>query len=143
MHTQTAATPMRQPAGALSYSPSAAAWLKLAVVYLIVGVSVGFAMGASGNFSLRSVHSHLILLGWVTLALAGLIYKVYPDAGASRLARIHFWLHNLALPPMMAALAALTLGHPNAVPFLAVSQTLVVAGLLAFCWNVFANVKGS
>ena len=36
------------------------------------------------------------------MALAGLIYTVYPKAASSRLARIHFWLHSTALPAMMA-----------------------------------------
>lgn len=126
---------------ALSFSPSAAAWLRLSAAYLLVGAGLGVAMGASGDFTLRSVHSHISLLGWMTLALAGLIYRVFPESGASRLARVHFWLYNLALPPMMGALAALLLGHPGAVPLLVGAQFVVAAGLVAFVVNVFLNVK--
>ena len=78
---------------------------ELSVLYLIFGVSMGIAMGASQNFTLRPVHAHINLLGWTTMALAGLIYSVFPKAGESRLARLHFWLMNLALPVMMVALA--------------------------------------
>lgn len=143
MRSPLAATSRQPPAGAWVVSASAAVWIKLAVAYLIVATAVGIAMGASGNFVLRSVHSHLALLGWVTIALAGLIYTVYPEAGATRLARAHFWLHNLALPPMLVALAALLFGNPAAEPVLAITQILLAAGALAFCWNVFANVKAS
>ncbi len=71
---------------ALSFAPSATTWIKLAVVYLIAGVGLGIAMGASQNFLLRPVHAHLNLLGWATLALAGLVYSVYPlpKAGSRR-----------------------------------------------------------
>ncbi len=129
------------PPVAISFSPSATTWLKLAVVYLIVGVSLGIAMGATENFTLRPVHAHLNLLGWTTLALAGLIYSVYPDAGVSRLARIHFWLHNIALPTMMGSLSAFLLGHPQAVPILVASEFIAAAGVVVFACNVFLNVK--
>ena len=98
-------------------------------------------MGATENFTLRPVHAHLNLLGWTTLALAGLIYTVYPKAAASRLARIHFWLHNIALPSMMGSLAAFLLGHPGAVPVLVASGVLAAAGVLVFACNIFLNVK--
>lgn len=124
-----------------SFAPSTAAWCKLAVVYLLASVTLGVAMGASEDFALRSLHSHLGLLGWTTLALAGLIYHQFPDAGRSRFAVVHFWLYNLALPPMMASLGALLLGQSGAVPILAASQTLASLGLAAFVLNVFLHVR--
>ncbi len=125
----------------LSFAPAATTWLKLAVLYLIVGVGIGIAMGATSNFTLRPVHAHINLLGWTTLALAGLIYTVYPKAAASRLARIHFWLHNIALPAMMGSLGAFLLGHPDAVPILVASELVAAAGVIAFACNVFLNVR--
>ncbi len=129
------------PPEALSFAPSATVWLKLAILYLIVGVGLGIAMGASENFALRPVHAHLNLLGWTTLALAGLIYSVFPQAGESRLAKIHFWLHNLALPVMMGSLTLLLLGNSKALPFLAGSEIAAAAGVLVFAFNIFLNVK--
>ena len=90
----------RLNANARPFAQSSAAWFRLAVVYLLVGAVLGVAIGASENFELRSVHSHVSLLGWTTVALAELIYRAFPEAGASRLARVHFWLYNLAVPPM-------------------------------------------
>ena len=120
---------------AISFSPSAALWLRLAVLYLIVGIGLGIAMGASENFTLRPVHAHLNLLGWTTLALAGLIYSVYPDAGRSRLAAIHFWLHNISLPVMMGSLTLFLLGNPKVVPVLVASE--IIAAL--YCILGFAS----
>jgi hypothetical protein len=134
------ATTTRPPL-ATTLAPGATTWLKLAVVYLIVGISLGIAMGASQNFTLRPVHAHLNLLGWTTMALAGLIYAVFPAAAASRLARIHFWLHNTSVPVMMAALSALLLGHTGAVPFLATAEIVAAVGVLVFAANLFINVR--
>ncbi len=131
--TVSGASPLRR-------SIAATAWLKLAVIYLLVGISIGIAMGATGNFVLRPVHVHIGLLGWVTMALAGLIYSLHPAAAQSRLATVHFWLHNLALPVMMVALGALLTGYPQAVPALVASEFVLAAGLLAFAVNLFRNL---
>jgi hypothetical protein len=124
-----------------TFAPTAATWLKLSVIYLIVGVVLGIAMGATQNFALRPVHAHVNLLGFATVALAGLIYSVYPAAGRSRLATIHFWLHNTGVPVMMAALAAYLLGNAGAVPFLVTGEFVAAAGVLVFAGNLFVNVK--
>jgi len=133
-------TSITQPV-AVSFAPSATTWLKLAIAYLIVGVGFGIAMGATENFTLHPVHAHINLLGWTTMALAGLIYSVYPKAAASRLATIHFWLHNSALPVMMASLTVLLLGDARAVPFLIAGEMVAAAGVIVFACNIFFNVE--
>lgn len=123
------------------FSRAGIIWLKLAVLYLIFGISLGIAMGASQNFTLRPVHAHVNLLGWTTLALAGLIYSVFPKAGESRLARLHFWLLNLALPVMMVALSMLLLGHMAFAPALVIAEIIAALAILAFAANLFVNLK--
>ena len=117
-------------------------FVKIAVVYLVLGGILGLAMGISGKFQLASVHSHLLLLGWASLALAGLVYHWYPQAAATRLARFHFWLHNLGLPAFMIGLALLLTGSEWALPLVAGSSTVVMAGLALFAVNVLFNAKG-
>ena len=129
------------PASAPAFSRAGVVWLKLSVVYLIIGISMGIAMGASQNFTLRPVHAHVNLLGWTTMALAGLIYSVFPKAGESRLARIHFWLLNLALPVMMLTLSLLLFGQMAFVPVLGAAEIVAALGILAFAANLFINLK--
>ncbi|BBL70600.1 cbb3-type cytochrome c oxidase subunit I [Methylogaea oryzae] len=127
---------------AFTVSPSAVGpnCLKAAVIYLLLGLALGMYMGASESFVLRPVHTHLNLLGWATLALAGLVYSVFPQTARSRLAAIHFWLHNVSMPVMMAALAAMLLGRNEAAPVLVAAQFPLVAGIVAFAANVFLHV---
>lgn len=127
MHTMTPTT-------------AAAPWLKLAVLYLLGAIVLGIIMGTSRDFTLRPVHAHLALLGWASLALAGLVYGQHPRAAASRLARIHFWLHNLALPSMMLSLAFMLRGLTSAGPVLIASEFVLFAGCLAFALNIFRNL---
>ena len=116
-------------------------WLKLAVVYLIVGVSMGIAMGVSHDFSLRPVHAHINLLGFTTMALSGLIYSVFPEAGESRLAKVQFWLMNVSFPIMMVALALLILGNGAVLPVLAIAEIAAAVAVLVFAANIFTNLK--
>jgi hypothetical protein len=123
------------------FSAAGVIWLKLAVLYLVAGVALGIAMGASQNFTLRPVHAHINLLGWTTLGMAGLIYSMFPQAGESRLARAHFWLMNLSMPVMMVALSMLLLGHAAIGPVLAFSEIVGALGIAAFALNLFVNLR--
>jgi cbb3-type cytochrome oxidase subunit 1 len=73
-------------------------FFKIAVVYLVIVVSIGYIMGITHNFSYTFVHAHINLLGWASMALFGLIYHFYPKAGETKLAKTHFWLHNIGTP---------------------------------------------
>jgi len=127
--------------GTNSQSQAGIIWLKIALIYLLVGIGIGIGMGAKQNFALAPVHAHVNLLGWATMALAGLIYSVYPHAAQTTLAKLHFWLINLALPVMLIALSCVMLGMLQAAPVLAIAEIFVAAGVLAFAANVFLNLK--
>jgi hypothetical protein len=113
--------------------------LQIAVVYMVVGLGLGLAMGISGDLSLYSVHSHILLLGWATMAIAGLVYLVMPGCARSRLATVHFWGHNLGLPLMTAGLVWEKTGHTNAASTIAAGSILVLISLVLFAVNVFRN----
>jgi cbb3-type cytochrome oxidase subunit 1 len=116
-------------------------FLKIAVIYLFVGALLGLFMGITQQFALAPVHAHLLLLGWASLALAAVIYHLYPAAATTLLARIHFWLHNLGLPAFMIALGMLLTGHESAGPVVAISASVVLIALAVFTANVWVNVK--
>jgi nitric oxide reductase large subunit len=116
--------------------------VRIASVYLVGVLLLGFVMATSKDYSLTPVHSHLGLLGWATMAVTGLAYVALPRLAASKLAAVHFWLHNIGLPVMMGALALAVLrADPGVEPAIGLGSVLVIAGLLAFTINVFANGK--
>jgi hypothetical protein len=106
---------------------------------MLIGLVTGMVVGITGRYAFISVHSHVTLVGWVTMALAGLVYLAYPACETSRLAPVHFWLHNVGLPIMGCGLAVKAAGNDRAEPFVALGSTLVVVAVLAFTINVFAN----
>jgi cbb3-type cytochrome oxidase subunit 1 len=54
-------------------------------------------MGVKEDFQFVAIHTHVNLVGWASLALFGVIYRLYPELAASRLARAQFWLSRRAL----------------------------------------------
>lgn len=116
-------------------------FIRIAVIYLVIGTSLGIVMGISQRFTLVPVHAHVLLLGWATLAIAGVVYQLYPMAANTRLARIHFWLHNLGLPVFMVALALLLSGHESMMPLVGIAALVVLLGLVLFAANFLLTTK--
>lgn len=111
-------------------------WLRLAVVYFVIAVGMGIVMGISGDHALFPVHAHLNLLGWVSMALIGLIYERMPQIGRNPLAVIQFWLYNLGLPVQMIALGCKLRGMEHADPALGGGAVMVAVSVLLFACNL-------
>jgi hypothetical protein len=118
-------------------------WIVIALVYFVAAVALGVAMGASHDFRLKTVHVHANLLGWVSMALMGMVYRLYPSAAASRLARWHFALYQLALPAMLGGLAAMMLGNRGAEPVVGIASLAMGAAVVCFALAVGLAGRGS
>lgn len=116
-------------------------FLKISVVYLVIGAALGFTMGITQKFVLVPVHAHILLLGWASLALAGLVYHFYPAAASTRLARFHFWLHNLGLPLFMVGLGVMLTGNESLFLLVVAGASAVIIGLVLFAANVLFNIR--
>ena len=116
---------------------SADRWIAVALGYFLLAVGLGVAMAASHDFRLKGLHVHLNMLGWVSMALMGVIYRLFPQAAASRLARWHFVLYQAMLPLMMVGLAGILLGHMAMEPLVAAGSTGVLAAVLLFALAVW------
>jgi hypothetical protein len=116
-------------------------WFRISVVYFSIAVTLGVIMGASGDHSLFPLHAHINLLGWVSMALMGLIYRHFLEAGQNRLAKAHFWLYNLGLPVMLVSLAAKLKGYAQIEPILGISSIVVASGVVLFTVNLLLNAR--
>jgi len=119
-----------------------ARFIKIAGVYFFLAVILGLVMGIIQNFAFTSVHAHLNLLGWVSMALFGLIYSVYKKAGETSLAKAHFWLHNIGLPIMQGTLfLELLTGNTSLTIGIIIGSLIVILGVILFVLNLFLNLR--
>ncbi len=114
-------------------------FLRIAVLYFIAGVSLGIGMAMSGDISLRPVHVHLNLLGWVSMTLFGLFYRALPAAAETRLAKAHFWIYVPAHFVQMVTLAMYYSGNKTVDPILGLSSMAVGAAVLCFAVVVWKH----
>jgi len=118
------------------FNSAGVVWLKVAVVYFVIGVGLGIVMGVSGDHTQLPSHADINLLGWVSLALIGLIYRQFPDVANNKLAKVQFWLHNLALPVTMLALVGVLRGNAALDPVAGIGSSVIGVSVLLFAVNV-------
>jgi len=115
------------------------AFLCFAVLFAMVGMSLGLWMGAHEDFTLAPVHAHINLLGWVTMFLAGLFYNAFPER-AGILARIHLALAVIGLSIMAPGLAGKMLGYVSwGGPMTGIGSIIVFAAMILFAFIVFTT----
>ncbi|NUU38079.1 hypothetical protein [Pseudomonas sp. C2B4] len=124
----------------MNHNPLSRTWFRLAALYFATGVLLGVAMGASGDHSLFAVHAHINLLGWVSMALFGLVGTVHPSITEGRAAAAQFWMYNLGVPVMLGALTLRLKGFPAVEPLIAGASILVGCSVLLFVWLVFSRL---
>ncbi len=120
-----------------------ALWIRIAVIYFAAAVALGVFMGASGNHSLFPLHAHLNLLGWVSMALFGLLGKVFPGIADNLLAKLHFWIYNASLPILAFALFCVLKGNAAMEPLLGIMSAITALAIALFVGNVLFNLQRS
>lgn len=116
-------------------------FLKIAAIYFLVGVGMGLTMEIIQDHRLAGAHAHINLVGWASMALFGLLYVLFPRAGDSLLAKLHFWLYNISLPLFMLGLCFVLLGNTSLMILLQIFPNVLVLSVLLFVINIFMNVR--
>lgn len=116
-------------------------FLRLAVLYVLLGVALGVTMAASHDYTLKPVHAHVNLLGWVSMFLFGLWYRLVPAAGETRLAKAHFWIFNIAFPIQMITLAMFVFENKAIEPVLALASVAILLAFVCFAINLWQHSK--
>jgi hypothetical protein len=112
-------------------------FLVIGSLYLLVGIILGMYMGGSGDHTLAPVHAHINLLGFTLMTVFGIAYRVMPEMAGNRLARAHFWLHQVGGLVLLVGLFLLMTGRmaeATAALVMPVAETVVFLGML--CWTV-------
>ena len=115
-------------------------FLRIAVIYALVAMSLGIMMGISQDHSQMPTHAHLNLVGWVSMALYALIYRQYPAAGQTKLAMVHFWVANAGAILLNLGVYGLMAGTAALEPVAIVGSLVTILGMLIFAVIVYNKV---
>ncbi|WP_342235468.1 hypothetical protein [Inquilinus sp. OTU3971] len=109
------------------------AFFTLAVLMGLAGMLLGIQMGMAHDFQLVPVHAHINLVGWVSLALFGIGYRVGLAKGGA-LAVAHFWVAAAGAILLPLGIYLATTRQQEAVVI--IGSLLTVASMLLFLVNV-------
>ena len=100
-------------------------------------------MAISQDHSTLSAHAHLNLLGWVSLFLFGVFYRLHPTLDGARIARLQVltWLAGTAI--LTVGVAMIHSGRPSGEPLAGVGSVIVFADMLLFGWLVLREVRAA
>lgn len=121
-----------------------AKWIKISVLYFLLGVSFGIYMHATFELAWAATHAHINVVGWLTTALIGVIYSVYPKAGNSGLGVAQFWLYNIGLPILIIGMFIIqpVIGAPIVLIHLCVyvGGIALFLSIVLFIINAYKNI---
>lgn len=105
-------------------------FLLLGAAMLVGGVGLAIYMAIAHDFTLAPVHAHANLVGFVSLSLFGIVYRLYPELAERPLAKIHF---ALAAPSAIAFPPGIALAMLAEQPVVAIAASLIwFAGVILF-----------
>ena len=110
---------------------------RAAVIFVLAGMTWGMVMGISQDHSAMPAHAHLNLLGWVSLFLMGLYYRLHPsfDGGKLPLAQVILWILGSITHPL--GMGLVLRGHMFGGPMIGVGSVQLLISMLLFAWQVF------
>ena len=118
------------------------AFLRIALLYVIAGMVMGVYMAASQDHSLTPAHTHIQLVGWVSMALYALIYRTWPEMMTSPLVKWHFWMANIGALIMNVGVVGIYAGYPEKFePYASTGSIITLAGMLIFLIIAFRGIS--
>jgi len=104
----------------------------LAIIYALCGMALGLHMSISQDHSQMPTHAHTMAAGWLMSAVIAFFYHLVPQAAASRLAPVHFWLSAVSGIALLVGLYFLLAGNPGVEPIVAAASMGFYASTLLF-----------
>jgi drug/metabolite transporter (DMT)-like permease len=114
-----------------------------AVLFVLAGMLWGIQMAVSNDHSAFPAHAHLNLLGWVSLFLFGIYYRLNPQLDTSRTALAQVGIWCLGTVVLVIGVGLVHTGHEVGDPIAGIGAVTVFAAMAYFAWLLFRNEVGA
>lgn len=123
-------------------------FIMMSIVYLALAAFFGVVMLANPSYLyLKFIHSHLNMLGWVSMMIYGVGYHILPRFAGKRLksvkmGEVQFYLANIGLVGMLL-FYTLQINSPEVVLYKGLSVAfglMEVASIFLFFYNMLATL---
>lgn len=123
-------------------------FIRSAIIYLVIGVTMGIAMVIVPQWgtTLRTAHTHINLLGWVTMMIFGVGYHVLPrfrgkQLYSERLAVAQVILANIGLVGLAVFITLFNLYGGDTLKYLTgLFGAVEAVSIYLFAYNMFRTM---
>jgi hypothetical protein len=113
------------------------AYVAIALLWAVVGMLLGLYMGIAEDQKLLTVHVAMMLSGFVTLALYGMLYRLWPAMKKSPLAVAQFWISAIGTAGLI--IGSYFLVTSGSVPLAAIGSVAMIIGAALMSWMFIAQ----
>ena len=105
-----------------------------ALIYALVGLVFGLVVNPIGGHDQIPTHAHVMEVGWVSFAIFGFFYHLFPERAATPLAVLHFWVAQLSLIALVIGFYLLFSG------FIPVGEPIVIVASIGYLGSMLIFV---
>ena len=113
------------------------AYVAIALLWAVAGMLLGLYMGIAEDHTLLTVHVAMMLSGFVTLALYGVLYRLWPAMKKSPLALAQFWISAISVAVLI--IGSYFLVTRGSIPLAAVGSIAMIVGAALMAWIFIAR----
>jgi hypothetical protein len=113
------------------------AYVAIALLWAVAGMLLGLYMGIAEDHTLLTVHVAMMLSGFVTLALYGVLYRLWPAMKKSPLALAQFWISAISVAVLI--IGSYFLVTRGSIPLAAVGSVAMIVGAALMAWIFIAR----
>jgi hypothetical protein len=108
------------------------AYVLVALLLALAGMLLGLYMGIASDNKLLTVHVALMLPGFVTLAIYGCIFRLWPAMKKAPLAQAQFWIATVG--QFAIVVGAYLFVVSGSVPIVAIGSVLAILAAALMIW---------
>lgn len=116
-------------------------WIKLSVLYLVIGISVGLFMSMTLQLNWAAGHAHVNVVGWLSTLGIGAVLSIYPHLAKNALGTITFWLYHIGVPLFLFSTFYVQVNPGVAHIFTFIGGPMFLLAIILFGVNLFLNLK--
>jgi hypothetical protein len=113
------------------------AYVAIALLWAVAGMLLGLYMGIVADNKLLTVHVAMMLSGFVTLAIYGAVYRLWPAMKKSPLAPAQFWITVIGSAGVIVG--SYFLATSGSVPLAAIASVAMIVGAALMSWLFIAR----
>ena len=117
------------------------AYVAIALLWAVSGMLLGLYMGIAADNKLQVTHVAILLPGFVTLAIFGMIYRLWPALKKASLAPAQFWI--TAISSAGIVVGSYFFAVSGSVPLVAIASIAMIVGTALMAWLFIAQARGA